>query len=209
MLVNVDTVNLLKNNVSNFVIFVILGAPIFSRWVVVAFIFFVPGLIQEWGTQRQFKISSFCFWCGSREWRFYVQEVGFKIFLPGPRDEKILLRSFASCKKKNLHWKWGVGVCGICYHRQIFFDFVILSWGKQWEVLIVAISKCCLRWCRLVQLNCGAQVEHFTHQLSFVYAWLLHKCLPCLPSRWVSPYASCPIMIGLMVVLLTFFAWGV
>ena len=61
LLVNVDTVNLLKNNVSNFVIFVILGAPIFSRWVVVAFIFFVPGLIQEWGTQRQFKISSFCF----------------------------------------------------------------------------------------------------------------------------------------------------
>ena len=61
MLVDVDIVNLLKNNVSNFVIFVILGAPIFSRWLVVAFIFCVPGLIQEWGTQGESKISFFCF----------------------------------------------------------------------------------------------------------------------------------------------------
>ena len=32
-----------------------------------------------------------------------------------------------------------------------------------------------------------------------------HMCLPCLPSRWVSPYVLCPLFIELVVVLLTFF----
>ena len=48
LLFNVDVVNLLlKNNVSNFVIFLVLGALIVSRWVVVDFIFCVYDLIQE------------------------------------------------------------------------------------------------------------------------------------------------------------------
>ena len=28
----------------------------------------VPGFIQEWGIEGEFKISSFWFWCWSREW---------------------------------------------------------------------------------------------------------------------------------------------
>ena len=48
MLVNVDVANLLlKNNVSNFVVFLVLGALVVSRWVVVDFIFCVYDLIQE------------------------------------------------------------------------------------------------------------------------------------------------------------------
>ena len=99
--------------------------------------------------------------------------------------------------KKNLPWMWGEGVCGICDHRQKkFFYSVILIWGKQWEILIVGINKCCLWWCRLLNLNPGAWGEHFTHQLPCVNAWLLHTCLPCLPSRWVSPYVLCPLWLG-------------
>ena len=36
-----------------------------------------------------------------------MQEGGFKIFLCGTRDEKILLR-FSTAAKKNVLWKWGV-----------------------------------------------------------------------------------------------------
>ena len=36
-----------------------------------------------------------------------MQEGGFKIFLYGTRDEKILLR-FSTAAKKNVLWKWGV-----------------------------------------------------------------------------------------------------
>ena len=50
-----------RNRRPNFVIFVVLDALIVSRWVVVVFVFCVPGLIQEWGTQGESKISSFCF----------------------------------------------------------------------------------------------------------------------------------------------------
>ena len=45
------------------------------------------------------NISSFC---------FYLQKGGFKIFLRGPRDEKILLRSSTS-------WKKGMYLRGVMY----------------------------------------------------------------------------------------------
>ena len=35
-----------------------------------------------------------------------------------------------------------------------------------------------------------------------------HMCLPCSPSRWVSPCVLYLLMIGLMVILLTFFGGG-
>ena len=55
--------------------------------------------------------------------------------------ERFSLRSFTSCSKKICI----VGVSGICGRRQeIFFDFVISSWGKQWEIFLVAIGECCL-----------------------------------------------------------------
>ena len=39
-----------------------------------------------------------------------LQEGGFKIFLCGPRDGKVLLRSLdlPRAVKKNVPWKWGV-----------------------------------------------------------------------------------------------------
>ena len=181
----------------NFVIFVVLGALIVRKWVVVAFIFCVPVLIQGWGTQSQSKISSFCFWYGSSWQRFYVQKrVSSRFSCLAPGIERFSL-DLPWAIKKNLPWKWGEGVCGICDHRQKkFFYSVILIWGKQWEILIVGINKCCLWWCRLLNLNPGAWGEHFTHQLPCVNAWLLHTCLPCLPSRWVSPYVLCPLWLG-------------
>ena len=45
----------------------------------------------------------------------------FKIFLCGPKDGKVLLRSLylARAAKKNVPWKWGL--CGVRGRRLIFF----------------------------------------------------------------------------------------
>ena len=59
-----------------------------------------------------------------------MQEGGFKILLPGPRDGKILLRSSASCKKE---FALEVGCGGVwnLSKGKNFLDSVILSWSKQ------------------------------------------------------------------------------
>ena len=62
-------------------------------------------------------------------------------------------------------------------------------------------------------------VKGASHQQTFIRSCLTisHMCLPCLPGGgWASPCVLWPLVIGLMVVLLTFFScwvwfylWGV
>ena len=49
-----------------------------------------------------------------------------------------------------------------------------------------------------------------SHQPAFMgnYLTISHTCLPCTPSRCISPCVLCLLMIGLMVVLLMFFGGG-
>ena len=72
--------------------------------------------------------------------------------------------------------------------------------------------------CRLLRLNPRAQGEHLTSQLSWAAAWLLvTRVCPVFLVGEFSPCVLWPLMIGLMVVLLTFFwmvsivllLWGV
>ena len=59
----------------------------------------------------------------------------------------------------------GVGVCGICVKRQNFFDNIILGWGKQLEILLVAIGEYCL--CRLLTAKIRS-VRGLSEQLAFM-----------------------------------------
>ena len=66
---------------------------------------------------------------------FLVQEGGFKIFLCGTRDEKIILR-FSTPAKKNVPWKWGVeAVWNSCSQADVFF---LLRRGGRGEGQAVA-----------------------------------------------------------------------
>ena len=88
-----------------------------------------------------------------------------------------------------------------------FFGFVIWSWSKQWEVLLVVIDECC--FCRLLSAK-SRNVIGSSQQPAFMSNCLTfnnHTRLPCPSSRWVSPCVLYPLIIGLMLVLLTFF-WG-
>ena len=49
------------------------------------------------------------------------KRLGAKMLFCVPRNGKVLLRSSASYSKKDVPWKWGVGVCGICRRRQKYF----------------------------------------------------------------------------------------
>ena len=49
------------------------------------------------------------------------KRLGAKMLFCVPRNGKVLLRSSASCSKKDVPWKWGVGVCGICRRRHKYF----------------------------------------------------------------------------------------
>ena len=70
-----------------------------------------------------------------------MKEGGFNILLPGqiwkdmgqicPRDGKILLRSSASSKKRICLGSGVWGVWNLLSQAKIFFDSVILGWGKQ------------------------------------------------------------------------------
>ena len=75
---------------------------------------------------------------------FMCKRVVAKIFLRGPKDCKVLLRSSANCSKRMF---FGSGVWGcvefVVAGKNCFY-VIILSRGKQWEILLVAISECCL-----------------------------------------------------------------
>ena len=124
--------------------------------------------------------------------------------------KRFSLRSSASC--------WGgcalvVGcVCGVSGgwnlwpQLKTFFDFAIWSWGKQscmrWSVNVASAD------CSRLNLGAwGAWGIYLSNQLSWVTTWRFnsHTRLSCSSSRWVSPCVLNPLMIGLMVVLLTFF----
>ena len=62
-------------------------------------------------------------------------------------------------------------MCLLGLQGQHFFEFVIWSSGKQWEILLVAISKCCL--CRLLTAKSGSWKEYLSSQFSWVTAWWL------------------------------------
>ena len=107
---------------------------------------------------------------------------GTKILCARGWDWKALLRSSVSCSKTMC---LGSGVWGVwnLWCRQKKFFFVIWSCDKQWEIFLVAISKCYLWWCRLLRLNLGAPCgEHLTSQLSWIAAWPLVTgiCPVCL-----------------------------
>ena len=68
-------------------------------------IFCVPGFIQGWGTQGDSKISSFCFWCLSRERGGVVNS---RVFSCDPTDEEILVRLSESCWKLRICFGSGV-----------------------------------------------------------------------------------------------------
>ena len=77
---------------------------------------------------------------------FMCKRAGAEILLCGPRDGKVFLRYFGSCSKGcALEVECG-GVWNLWLQAKIllFVNFVISSWGKQWEILLVAISECCL-----------------------------------------------------------------
>ena len=118
------------------------SALIVSGWVVVAcsrrsclgpakISSFVLWFNSRMGTQGESKMSSFCFWYESTEWRFWVQEGGFKIFLCGPRDRNVLIRSLdlpRAAKKICLGSEvWGM--CRIRGHKLIFFFLFLVSGG--------------------------------------------------------------------------------
>ena len=73
-----------------------------------------------------------------------------------------------------------------------------------WGVIGIAIGLQVA--CRLLTAKSWS-VRGASHQPAFMGSCLTisHKCLSCLPSRWVSPCLLCPLIIGLMVVLLAFF----
>ena len=50
-----------------------------------------------------------------------------KMSLHAPRDGKVLLKIFCKLLKRDLTWKWGVSVCGICGRRQKTFCFCDLK----------------------------------------------------------------------------------
>ena len=54
------------------------------------------------------------------------KRLGAKMLFCVPRNGKVLLRSSASCSKKDVPWKWGVGgLWNLSSQAKIFFDFVI------------------------------------------------------------------------------------
>ena len=69
-----------------------------------------------------------------------------KFYCVDPEMEKFFLDISGAVKKVcALEVECG-GVWNLWLQEKIllFVNFVILSWGKQWEILLVAISECCL-----------------------------------------------------------------
>ena len=73
-----------------------------------------------------------------------------------------------------------------------FFNFVIWSWGKQWEILLVAIGECCL--CRLLTAKTQS-VRGLSQQPAFMGCHL--------------PTRVCPVHLvdELVLVFYTAFCW--
>ena len=86
-------------------------------------------------------------------------------------------------------------------HFQQWRQYTVTSW--QWQPNIDIKIKF---WhtCRLLQLNLRMRGEHLTFVFLGSCLTISHTCFPCLSSRWISPGVLYSIMIGLMVVLLTF-----
>ena len=70
-------------------------------------------------------------------------------------------------------WKWSAGVSGIC--GRDFFDFVISSWGKQWEIFLATIGECCL--CRLLTAETRS-VRGLSQQPAFMGCRLSTRVCP-------------------------------
>ena len=70
-------------------------------------------LIQGCGTQGESKILSFWFWCKSREWRLWVQDLGLRFSCVNPGMERFSLDLPKAVKKYALE----VG-CGIVWNSK-------------------------------------------------------------------------------------------
>ena len=168
LLFDVDILNLLlKNNGRrdrgpHFVIFVVWSALIVNEWVVVAWgrkSYLGPDEISSFVYLVQFKDRGcrvslrihlfFLMWIQGmtilceRGWvlRFSCMTPGMERFSLD-RPQAVKKGCFSELR------------CGVCvefiFVGQKFFDFVIWSCGKQWEILLVTMSECCLWGCRLL-----------------------------------------------------------
>ena len=100
--------------------------------------------------------------------------------------------------KKDVLWKWSVGLGEICGRRQEIF---LTLWFK----VRTRIEKSCL-W-RSVDVACPdclqlkPEREGIISAASFHVLTVIHTCLPCPSSRWVGPCV-------LYRLLLAFVFWG-
>ena len=114
---------------------------------------------------------------------FMWKSVSAKVFLHGPREGKVLLRSSAS--SLDVPWIWVVGVCGICGRRQkLFWPFNLklgqvirnLACGNQWMLLMV------MQIASSAKFRSAMRVA--SHQLAFIGCLTIcNTRLPCLPGR--------------------------
>ena len=113
----------------------------------------------------------------------------------------------------SLFWRAKIALVNpICVSVSIPFHFLWKGYKRNFE-FGASNEKSWLWWLENVaSADCSqsyprAWGDYLSSKLSWVTAWRFDSltCLPCPSSRWVSPCVLYTLMIGLMVVLLTFF----
>ena len=115
------------------------------------------------------------------------KRVGAKVFLRVSRDGKFFSLDLPQTVKKGcaLAVRCG-GVWNLWSQAKKLFEFVIWSWGKHWDILLVAIGECLL--CRLLTAKFRS-VRGLSQQPAFMDNCLKisRTYLFCPSTRWDSP----------------------